>query len=132
MIKLYGVSEKPDKNGDYKLVKFKNKAFNEVMDEAKIEETLTNLVNDLYGHEDGCRWFHACVEDDSEEVEVLCFDLNDGGVSWLPYSKRLEIQNIMDLIDAGSGVFQYFILVNGKRTEYQWVVSAWQSIVYSG
>ena len=126
--RLYGVSKKSGKSGEFKLVPFDNDAFNVEIDESDVEETLTDLVKDLYGHEDRCCWFsvYLCDDDDLEETKALCFDID--------YDDRLEIRNIVDLIDDGelSGCFQYFILVNGKRTKYQWVVAHCDCTVYSG
>ena len=124
--RLYGVSEKLDKRGLYKLVRFKNKAFNEEKNECVIEDMLTNLTNDLYPSDDESfhrsRWFQVCPDDDMNEGEPICIEFD--------IYKRLDIRNITDLIDTDSGIFQYFILVNGTLTEYQWVVASIH-IVYS-
>ena len=129
MIRLFGVSKKPDKSGKFKLVPFDNDAFNKEFDAAKIENMLSDLTKALYPFEEGrfggSRWFQVCPPDeydeDAEEVSCIEFDVY----------KRLEILDITDLIDVDSGIFQYFILVNGTHTEYQWVVAS-MHIVYSG
>ena len=57
MVRLYGVSKKPGKREEYKLMQFDNDAFNSVFDEAEIGDILMDLVNDIYGHEEGNHWF---------------------------------------------------------------------------
>jgi len=130
MVRLYGVSKKPGKREEYKPMPFDNDAFNSVFDEAEIEDILTNLLNDLYGHEDGCRWFLVADYGDTDEDETFRIEIDQDHLVDMP--NFIEIPNITDLIDVGSGVFQFFILVNGRRTEYQWVISAWQGKVYYG
>jgi hypothetical protein len=126
--RLYGVSEKPNKNGEYKLKPFDDDAFNKEFDESKIKDVLTDLTNALYKSEEGCRWFLMEFTDEKCDDEVFTIKID--------CNKRLEIPNITDLfnrdsVDAGPGYFKYFILVNATRTEYRWVVVS-SYTVYSG
>ena len=127
MVRLYGVSEKLNKRGLYNLVRFKNKALNEEKNKCEIEDMLTNLTKTIYPFDEGSlwesRWFRVCRKDDERnENEPVCIEFD--------VCYRLEIRDITDLIDVGSGLFGYFILVNGTHTEYQWVVAS-THIVYS-
>jgi len=128
MVRLYGISKKSGKSDEFKLVPFKNDAFNENIDESELSDTLTDLAKDLYG-QDGCRWFQAYFENDEDlqETESFCFEID--------YDDRLEIRNLIDLIDsdtgAGYGCFRYFILVNGSRSKYDWVVVSSLGTIYS-
>jgi hypothetical protein len=130
MVRLYGVSKKPGKREEYKLMQFDNDAFNNVFDEAEIGDILTDLVNDLYGQEEGNRWFLIADYGDTDEDEMFRIEIDQDPLVDIP--NFIEIPNITDLIDFGSGVFQFFILVNGRRTEYQWIISEWQGKIYSG
>jgi len=129
MVRLYGVSDNLDFETQYlQLVPFDNDAFNEELEECLLEDTLTDFVNDLYGHEDGCFWFGIGFDDDDDDNMYFRHEIGD--------NKCVEILNIIDLIDyeldSGTGIFQYFIAVNGSHTEYQWIVAASQGTVFFG
>ena len=114
--RLYIVSEKPDKRGKYQLGLFDKKTFNKEIDEDKIEDTLTDLVNYVYYRQNGCCWFDVCINDDSDEGKTFCTTIDN--------FNRLEIQNITNMIDLVPGSFLFYILVNGIRTECRWVVAS--------
>ena len=118
VFRLFGVSEKRNKKGGYALVPFKNDAFNKEFDEDKLEDTLTDLVNDLYSSEAQYPWLKCRFLFDSDtepnEQETFCIEIGD--------DERLEIEDISDLIDTGSGIFQFFIFVNPTREDYRWIV----------
>jgi len=119
MVRLYGVSEKLNKKGLYKLLPFKNKAFNEEIGESEIEDTLTKLVNDLYCHETQYPWvkcrFLFDFDTDPNELETVRIEIDD--------DEFLGIEDITDIIDTGSGCCQFYIIVNPTRTEYRWIVA---------
>lgn len=130
MVRLRSVSEKLNKNGGYKLVPFKNDAFNEEIDASEIENMLTDLVDDIYGREYGNRWFQVGSDYDTDKDELFSIKIDDFDRPKTDDCDRLEIHNIVDLIDSGSGIFQFYLLFSESRKEYQWVVAS-LSIIYS-
>ena len=121
MFRLRSVSEKLNKEGMYPLVPFKNKAFNKNFDmnEVEIDDVLTNLVNDLYGHDQfGNHWFQV----GSDEDKTISLKIDNIGHHKTDDCDRLKIHNTVDLINFGSGMFQFFILFSAEHKEYQWVV----------
>ena len=134
MGRLRSVSEKLNKKiGKYPLVSFKDDAFNEEMDANEIEDTLTNLVNDLYGNGYGNRGFQVSFDCEPHEDEgIYAYEDEIIRINVEDYPDRLEtddcdrleIHNIFDLIDVESGCFQYFILFDRSRYRYQWVVAS--------
>ena len=122
IVRFYGISKNPGKSKKFKLVPFENDVFNEDFDESDLDVILTDLVNDLYGQENGCHWF---------EIEE---DMCDGGTVSveIDHHERFELRNIMDMIDVDPESSRFFILVSGGRSNYDWVVATSQGTVHSG
>ena len=55
--RLFGVAQKPGRNGLFRLEKFKNDVFNHPIDSSEVEGTLTDLTKALYNFEEGCCWY---------------------------------------------------------------------------
>ena len=125
MYRVYCVSERPGRYSLHRLVKFKKTAFNKEIDEDKLQDTLTDLATDLFGHTAGCQCIEIDDTDAVSEEETLYLKID--GMS------RLEIRNIINSIDLNvdeSVIFRYYILVNTIRKKCEWVV-AFEHTVYS-
>ena len=122
MVRLYGVSAKPGRSDEFKLVPFDNDAFNEDIDENDHDDVLTDLANDLYGQEDGCHWFE--ITEDMCDDGTVCVEID--------HHEHFEFRNIMGMVDVDPEGSRFFIIVNGGRTNYDWIVAASQGTVYSG
>ena len=119
--RLYFVSEKPDKNGKYQLVQIDDKAFNQDIDEDKIEDTLTDLAKDFFYREDGCCWFNVYFNDKQDDEKTFRARFS--------FSESLEIRNISHKIDLPpGGVFLFYVVINLPRRTYQWVAVSMHTI----
>ena len=122
LYRLYDVAASVDENGAYGLEAFDDVAFNEVVDSDELYEMVGQLVDSRFG-QSGCHYFEVTGETDSENGK-LRFDFDD--------DNRLEIRDIVDLIDADPDESRFFIIVDAQCTEYGWVVATPQGNVYSG
>ena len=87
-------------------------AFSQDIDEEGFNEALNELAYAIYGQ--GSRWFEI-TDDLYDENGKFCIDI-DG-------NDCFEIQDITDMIPIFSKHTRFYILVNGLRTEYQWVIA---------
>ena len=120
--RLYDVSEQLDEHGHYGLAAFSDTAYNEVIDEEELDETLFQLADVQFG-QSGC--LHFEITDDTETAKngKLCLDLGDN--DWL------EVRDIVDRINVAPDESRLFVLVNATCTEYQWVAALSEGTVYS-
>jgi hypothetical protein len=124
---LLGVSQKPNKNGLFRLVRFKNRAFknrafNQPVRGSMIEQTLTDLTKSLYNFEEGSRWFE--ITGGKHKGETIRIEITD--------YECLLIPNIINKIIVGEWEYRFFIIVNGERTEYQWITAVLIGRAYTG
>jgi len=119
---LYGVTKKPNKDGLYRPVKIRKNMFTEPIGHSKIEDALTSMAHHLYGSGNDCRWVEitdkVCVDG------MVCIEID--------HRELLVTPSIIDFIDAREGTYRCFIIVNGDRTEYQWVVACLLGKIYLG
>ena len=120
--RLYDVSTQVDEHGHYGLEAFANAAYNEVIDEGKLNETLCQLADVQFG-QSGCRYFEITDDVETDEHGKLCIDLDD--------DERLEVRDIVDKINIAFDESRLYVLVNATRTEYQWVAALPEGTVYS-
>ena len=123
--RLYSVSKKSSRLGvEFDLVPFDTDAINEdfEIDEDGIEGALTVLANDLYGRDAKNCWFPVESNGNSDKPEIFRFAIDR--------VNRLTIPSIIESIDPGSEDHRYYIIVNGKRTKYDWIVAS-EYTVYS-
>ena len=86
--------------------------FNQNIDEDDFDEVFNQLAYAIYGP--GSRWFE------------ITDDLYDGAGKFrieIDGSDRLEIKDITDEIPVFDEDTRFYILVNGTRTEHQWVIA---------
>jgi len=123
MFRLFGVSEHLDEGSQYKLMPLDVDAFNEDIAESDVEDTLKDLAGILYDQD--------CCGADWHEITDNMRD--DGTVSIeIGSNDCLEIQNIIDLIDVDAECSRFFVVVNGTRSDYLWIVAVPQGTVYAG
>ena len=111
--RLHDVSEILDEHGHYGLGAFADNAFNEVVAEEELDETLSQLADVLFG-QSSCLWFEI-TDDVQTENGILCFDLGDN--DWL------EVPDIVDKIDVDPMESRLYVMVNASRTEHYWVAA---------
>jgi len=119
---LCGVSTRPGKDGQYQLKKLEGDAFNKPIDVKKITDRLTDLTNILYNFDKESQWFE--IIGDMCMGETVSFQID--------HFDRCFIPKIMDRLDVEEGVYRFFVIVNGKRTEYQWIVAVSLGKAYLG
>ena len=119
--RLYDVSTKLDEHGYYGLEAFTNNAFNEVIGEEELNETLGDLAGDLFGQ--SSRWHEITDNVMTGKNGKLCIDLDNN--DWL------EVRDIVAQIDADQEDCRFYVLVNASRMEYGWVVAVPEGTVYS-
>jgi hypothetical protein len=120
--RLFDVSDEMDASGHYGLAAFANTAYNEVIDEEELDDTLCELADVLFG-ESGCRYYP--ITDDVQTAENGKLSLDLGNDEWL------EVRDIVDKIDVDPEKSLLFVLVNLTRTECQWVAAVPEGTVYS-
>ena len=120
--RLYDVSAQADENGCFGLESFADTAYNEVIDNEELDETLCQLTDVLFG-QSGCSHFEITEDVETAKNGKLCLDL--GNNDWL------EVQDIVDKINVAPEESRLFVLVNATRTEYQWVAALSEGTVYS-
>jgi hypothetical protein len=121
MFRLFGVSENLDENGQYSLMPFGG-IYDEAIVEGEIDETLTDLVNDLYGQVSASRWYE------------ITDDMYDDGKIYIEIESEdyFAIRDTTDKIDVDPERSRLYIFVNPVCMDYQWAVAVSQGTVYSG
>lgn len=121
MFRLFGVSENLDENGQYSLMPFGG-IYDEAIVEGEIDETLTDLVNDLYGQVSASRWYE------------ITDDMYDDGKIYIEIESEhyLSIRDTTDKIDVDPERSRLYIFVNPVCMDYQWAVAVSQGTVYAG
>jgi len=121
---LHGLSKKPNKNGQFRLVEFKNDAFNKPIEGKEIVNTLADLTDDLYSLDEGSCWYEITADMCDGTTDLVEIETEDGNT--------LAIPKITDKVDLDEGQYRFFIIVNEDRTEYQWVVALLYGTTYLG
>jgi len=124
LFRLYAVSEK-EQDGTHKLEAFDGDitAYNEVLEVEELDKTLPDLASvRLDGG--GCQCFELVHGDVNSENGKIIIDDGD--------NDRIEVRDIYDKIDADPEECRFFILVNGNRTEYEWIIAVPQGTAHSG
>jgi hypothetical protein len=121
---LYGLSENPGKNGLYQLVEFKDDAFKKGIEGREIDCMISVLTDDLYSLDEGSCWYEITADMCDDTTDLVEIETEDGNT--------LSIPKITDKVDIDEGQYRFFIIVNGDRTEYQWVVALLYGTTYLG
>ena len=114
MCRLYDLLERRIKGCRlYEYARFSvyHDVFNECVEEEGLDETLNELAEAIYGQ--GSRWFEI-TDDLYDGAGKFCIETDDD---------RLEIDDITEEIPVFESDTRFFILVNGTRSEHQWVIA---------